>query len=94
MFAEALQMFREAVYASTHASGLTYASIGIAVFMAAFFFKIFFGDFAGFRECMHYWWQCDWISWLRGESVEDSWSELKLFAWFAISAGCGLLSYY
>ena len=75
---------------ASHASLLTYAAIGVGVFMAAFLFKLFFQDFTDFRDCV----RPDIISWVKGESVEDAWSEMKLFVWAALATGSGILAYH
>ena len=94
MLAAVPQPITDFMNAVTHASRLTYASVAVGVFMAAFLFKLFFKDFSGFRECVRYWFRPDIFSLFRGEWNEDRWSELKLFVWAALSTGCGILSYY
>jgi hypothetical protein len=78
----------------TNASPRAWAAIGVGVFIAVLFFKLIFGDFGGFIECVRYWFQSDFISAVRGEWTEDKWGSLKLFIWITLSIGCGVLSYY
>lgn len=78
----------------TGLSGQVWAAIGVGVFIAALFFKLIFGDFQGFVEGVRYWFQPDFVSFVRGEWMEDKWGSLKLFIWIALSAGCGILAYY
>jgi hypothetical protein len=83
----------------TSASPRAWAAVGVGIFIAALFFKIIFGDFEGFIECVRYWFQSGFISQLtsalRGEDgMERQWGELKLFVWIALSVGCGILAYY
>lgn len=82
----------ELAEASSHAlPSHLYVSLGVGVILAALLFKPFFKDWSGFWECIVFWMKPDWISWWQGTGVEDWWAELKLFAWFAISAGSGLV---
>jgi hypothetical protein len=76
------------------ASPLAWAAIGVGVFVSVLFFKLIFGDFEGFIECVRYWFQPDFISAVRGEWTEDKWGTLKLFIWIALSVGCGILAYH
>jgi hypothetical protein len=78
----------------TGLSRQVWAAIGVGVFIAALFFKLIFGDFQGFVECIRYWFQPDFVSFVRGEWMEDKWGSLKLFVWIALSVGCGILAYY
>jgi uncharacterized membrane protein len=82
------------VNSAFHASLLTYAAIGVGMFMAAFLFRLFFQDFTDFWECVRYWLRPDILSWFKGESVEDAWSEMKLFVWVALATGSGILAYH
>ena len=82
----------------TSASPRAWAAIGVGVFVAVLFFKLMFGDFEGFIECMRYWFQrgsiTDVFSAVRGDSTERQWGSLKFFIWIALSVGCGILAYY
>lgn len=78
----------------TSMSPRAWAAIGVGVFIAVLFFKLIFGDFDGFIECARFWFQPDFISFLRGEWTEDKWGELKLFVWIGLSVGCGILAFY
>jgi hypothetical protein len=79
--------------AVTHASRLTYAAVGVGIFMAAFLFKLFFKDFSDFSECVRYWCRPDIISLFRGEWGNNLRSELRLFVWAAVSTVCGISAY-
>ena len=46
--------------------------------------KSFFDSWSGFFECLRFWLTPDWISVLRGESIDDWWSTVKLFV-FVVS---------
>lgn len=69
----------------THASKLTYASVAAGCLMAIVLFKPFFRDFAGFGECLHYWFRWDILYIFRGDVIEDLWSGLKLIIWVGLS---------
>ena len=95
MFTNVTTQITHFVNSASHVSRLTHAAVGVGLFRAVFLFKLFFfGDFSGFWECVRYWLRPDIRSLFRGESVEDAWSELKLFVWAALAAGCGVLEYY
>jgi hypothetical protein len=49
--------------------------------------SIFFGDLAGFIDCLQFWFTSDWISLFNGEYFEDRWSEAKLFLFAILCAG-------
>jgi hypothetical protein len=78
----------------TGLSRQVWAALGVGVFIGALFFKLIFGDFQGFVECVRYWFQPDFVSFVRGEWMEDKWGSLKFFIWIALSGGCGILAYY
>jgi len=63
----------------TGLSRQVWAALGVSVFIGALFFKLIFGDFQGFVECVRYWFQPDFVSFVRGEWMEDKWGSLKLF---------------
>jgi hypothetical protein len=71
-----------------------YAAIGIGLLMAALLFKPFFGDLAGFVECLKYWFMGKWISLFQGELEDYQWDTLKLFLWLIISGLAGLSAYF
>ncbi len=52
------------------------AILDIVLFI--FLGKVFFGDLNGFFDCLRFWLQPDFISWFRGEAMEDFFGELKL----------------
>src|SRR5262245_16142905 len=87
----------KATIAATETAGLVPSQAWVAaeagVAMAALFFKTFFKDWSGFRECIVYAMKPDWISWFQGQGVEDWWGELKLGVWIAISVISGILTY-
>jgi hypothetical protein len=77
-------------HVATTASRLEYASVGVGLIVAALYFKIFYKDFAGFRESISSigdseWW---WWSWLL------DWEMLKLIIWLLISVGAGFLAFH
>lgn len=49
---------------------------------------VIFSTWEEFFECVKFWLTPDIISMFRGEWVEDTWAELKLFAWLALCAAC------
>jgi hypothetical protein len=84
---------------ATSASKLTYASIGVGLFVAVLYFKLFFQDSAGFAEDAENTAEMlstpRWMFWSRrSNDIDCQWSELKIIAWLGISAGCGFLAYY
>ena len=46
--------------------------------------SVFFGDWAGFFDCLRFWFTPDWISLFNGEYFDDHWAEMKLFLFAAI----------
>ncbi|HEX4350730.1 MAG TPA: hypothetical protein VH251_10090 [Verrucomicrobiae bacterium] len=73
---------------------LALTALGLGLFVAFCFFKPIFGDWEGFWECVKFWFTPDIICLFRGQWQEQDWSELKLFLWFALSAGTMVLAYY
>ena len=90
----ASNMFDDFWHATQTNPHLVFASLGLGAFVAFCFFKPFFGDWSGFRECIRYWFTSDLISLFRGEWTEDRWASLKLFVWLALSVGTMFLAYY
>ncbi len=78
----------------TRASSQAWAAVAVVIVIAALFFKIFFGDFAGFAECLRYFLRPNYASFLSQERPDDNWGSLRFFIWAALSFGCGLLAYY
>lgn len=88
-------MITETIQALSHVSRLTYAAIAMGLFIAAFSFRLFFPDLSNFWECLCYSLRGQRLSdWLNSNRMERDWGEMKLFVWVALSAGCGILSYY
>ena len=56
---------------------------------AILLFRVFFGTLNEFVDCVRFWLTPYIISWLRGESTEDWWAELKLIIWLLMSFGIG-----
>ena len=73
---------------------LLWISIGAAVAVAAALYRLFFKDFSDFVECLRYYFQPNFISWLRGEWQEDWWASLKLGVWMTLSIVMGLATMY
>jgi hypothetical protein len=73
---------------------LLWISIGAAVLMAAALFRLFFKDFPDFVECLRFYFQPNFISWLRGEWQQDWWVSFKLGVWLALSILMGLATMY
>jgi hypothetical protein len=69
------------------------------VFIAVLFFKLIFGGFDGFMECVLFWFQYSFISGVISaahgdDGTERKWGSLQLFIWVALSVGCSILAYY
>jgi len=93
--ADAMHLFQVV----TSASKLTYASVGIGLFIAVLYFKLFFQDSDGFAEDAENTAEMlstpRWMFWSRRSSYIDcQWSEIKIITWLGISVGCGVLAYY
>src|SRR5215211_1584116 len=73
---------------------LLWISIGATFLMAAALFRLFFKDFPDFVECLRFYFQPNFISWLRGEWAEDWWGSLKLGVWLALSIAMGFATMY
>lgn len=71
-----------------------YTAIGVGLLMAVLLFKFFFDDFAGFVECLKYWFQGKWISFFQGEYEEYRWDTFKVMIWILLSGVCGLSAYF
>lgn len=65
---------------------LTYAAIGISLFVAFLYFRIFFRDVAGFEE--------DVENTAGNDHVNSRWSNGKITVWLLLSVGCGIAAYY
>lgn len=52
-------------------------------------FRVFFETLDELIDCIKFWFTPDIISWLRGQSTEDWWAELKIIVWLAMSFGIG-----
>ena len=46
-------------------------------------FRVFFETLDELIDCIKFWFTPDIISWLRGQSTEDWWAELKIIVWLA-----------
>jgi len=57
-------------------------------------FKRFFGDMAGFLNCLKFWATPDSVSWVKGEYHEDCHAEFVLFLWIALGAAVGAGVFY
>jgi hypothetical protein len=68
---------------------LLWISIGVAVAVAAGLFRVFFKDLPDFVECLRFYFQPNFISWLRGEWREDWWASWKLGVWMTLSLAMG-----
>src|SRR5690242_13665519 len=77
-------------HVATTASQLEYASVGVGVLVAALYFKIFYKDFAGFRESIGGIGDSSWWWW----SILLDWEMLKLIIWVGISGGAGFLAHH
>jgi hypothetical protein len=84
MFHDFIEFFRMIYGFFAHATGLTYAAIGVGLFMAVLYFRIIFEDFSGFREALA---DC-------GGGLYRSRMSPQIVIWIMISVGCGALSYY
>jgi hypothetical protein len=78
---------------------LTYVAIGIGLIAAFLYFKIFFGDWDGFKEDVendrkYRTWFLRLIFWRDTNYIDYEWSHFKIMIWLMISAGCGILAYY
>jgi hypothetical protein len=81
------------------ASRLTYASVGVGLLTAFFYFKIFFKDSATFAEdaenAAKMIWFRRWVCWYRNSQYDDyQWSQMKVLIWIGISVGSGVGAYY
>ena len=50
-----------------------------------------FDGWDGFLEASRYWFQPGWLSFLRGEFMEDQWAQFKLIGWVVFSVVVTLL---
>ena len=89
--------FVRMVQAVTSAPKLTYAAVGVAVFVALLYFKLFFGDRDGFRQDVRNSAKSPILDPILGgdyDSVDSHWSNLKISIWILLSVGSGALAHH
>ncbi|MGC9940262.1 MAG: hypothetical protein ABSE48_00405 [Verrucomicrobiota bacterium] len=88
-----LEFFKIIYHFFADGTRLTYAAMGVAVFVACLYFGIFFSDFSGFEEDVD---KAEKIPIVDPDYdyVESKWSSGKITIWILLSVGSGILAYH
>ncbi len=93
MFAELKSQLIRLVHIAAGCSRLTCAAIGVGLVVAFLYFKLFFGDWGGFKLDIENEAKIPLVD-KDYDFVESRWSYYKILLWLLISVGSGLLAYY
>jgi len=87
------EFFRIIYHFFADGTKLTYAAIGVAVFVAFLYFGLFFRGVSGFEDDADKAGKIPIID-RDYDYVESKWSSEKIMIWILLSVGSGILAYY
>ncbi|MDR3457438.1 MAG: hypothetical protein P4N60_08330 [Verrucomicrobiae bacterium] len=93
MLKDELEFFRIIYRFFADGNRLTYAALGVGLFVAMLYFRIFFRDVDGFEDDVD---KSERIPILdkNYDYIDSKWSSNKIMIWLLLSVGCGIAAYY